>query len=47
MNEIAQLFRDLLADLLRVEVLKQFVAMGIAFGAWLALKAQFGLESRW
>ena len=46
MNEIAQLFRDLLADLLRVEVLKQFVAMGIAFGAWLALKAQFGLESR-
>ncbi len=46
MNEITQLFRDLLSDLLRVEVLKQFAALAIAFWAWLALKSLFDLENR-
>ena len=46
MNEIGQLFQDLLADLLRIEVLRQFAALGLAFGAWLVLKAKLNLENR-
>jgi small-conductance mechanosensitive channel len=46
MNEITQLFQDLLADLLRIEVLRQFGALALAFGAWLALKARLKLENR-
>ena len=46
MTELAQLFQDLLADLLRIEVLRQFAALGLAFGAWLVLKGQLKLETR-
>ena len=46
MNEISLLLQDLLADLLRIEVLRQFAALGLAFGAWLVLKAQLKLEHR-
>ena len=46
MNEITQLFQDLLSDLLRIEVLRQFAALGLAFGAWLVLKAKLKLETR-
>jgi len=46
MNEVAQLFQDLLADLLRVEVLRQFAALGLAFGTWLVLKSQLKLATR-
>jgi small-conductance mechanosensitive channel len=46
MNEIALLFQDLLADLLRFEVLRQLVALGLAFGTWLVLKSQLKIEKR-
>ncbi len=46
MTEISLLFQDLLADLLRIEVLKQFAALGLALAAWLVLKAQLKLEQR-
>jgi small-conductance mechanosensitive channel len=46
MNEISQLFQDLLADLLRIEVLRQFAALGLAFGVWLVLKTRLKLENR-
>ena len=46
MNEIALLFQDLLADLLRFEVLRQLVALGLAFGAWLILKSQLKVAKR-
>ena len=46
MNEITLLFQDLLADLLRIEVLRQFAALGLAFGTWLVLKSLLKLEKR-
>jgi small-conductance mechanosensitive channel len=46
MNEIAQLFQDFIADLLRIQVLKQFAALGLALVVWLALKRWFNLERR-
>jgi len=46
MNDIALLFQDLLADLLRFEVLRQLVALGLAFGTWLVLKSQLKIEKR-
>ncbi len=46
MTEISLLFQDLLADLLRIEVLKQFAALGLALAAWLVLKVQLKLEQR-
>ena len=46
MNEIAQLLQDLLADLQRIEVLRQFAGLGLAVGAWLVLKAKLKLEKR-
>jgi small-conductance mechanosensitive channel len=46
MNEFAQLLLDLLADLTRFGVLRQFAALGVAFGLWLILKRQLKLEQR-
>jgi len=46
MNAIALLFQDVFADLLRFEVQRQLAALGLAFGAWLVLKAQLKLEKR-
>ncbi len=46
MNEIAQLFLELIANLTRFEVLRQFIALGLAFGFWLAVKRQLSLERR-
>ena len=46
MNEIAQLFQDFIADLLRIQVLMQFAALGLALVVWLALKRWFNLERR-
>ena len=46
MNDIVQLFWDLLADLVRIQVLKQFAALGLAFGVWLVLRRWWKLEGR-
>ncbi len=46
MNDIAQLLLDLLADLTRFGVLRQFAALGVAFALWLILKRQLKLEQR-
>jgi small-conductance mechanosensitive channel len=46
MNELSQLFQDFLADLLRIEVLRQFAGLGLALGVWLVLKPKLKLEER-
>lgn len=46
MNQLLYFILDLLADFTRVAVLRQFGAMGLAFGLWFILKSQLKLERR-
>jgi len=46
MNQIAQLFQDWLADLLRIQVLKQFAAVALALVVWIVLKRSLNLVRR-
>ena len=46
MNDFAQLLQDFLADLLRIQVLKQFAALAFALVLWILLKRWLRLERR-